>query len=395
MLDIVLCFHIHQPYRLRTVRLVDRSGDLFDDVLNRAVVEKAARTCYLPACDLLKGLMDRYGSDFKCAFSITGTAAEQFSMWKPLVMEHLRGLAATRCVEFIGETYYHSLFSHFDRGEFIEQVRQHSAMMEHEFSVLPTVFRNTELLYDDVVSDYLSSFDQFHVLLCEDAVADLPVTQKLHRSYNDLHVLLLRNHRLTDDIAFRFSDRQWAGYPLTAERYASRLKEYEDTVDDGHDSFLLLYMDYETLGEHHARSTGIFQFFQDLAEIILNSTCMRFSWPSDSLSHVEGHLTRVSVPKPTSWADSGKDLSAWLSCDLQENAMNTLLEVTARARRKGNEAHIERVRRLSSSDHFYYMYPWEGGADAEVHRHFSPYHSPEDAYMRYINVLTALELNLS
>jgi alpha-amylase len=395
MLDIVLCFHIHQPYRLRTVRLVDRSGDLFDDVLNRAVVEKAARTCYIPACDLLKGLMDRYGSEFKCAFSITGTAAEQFSIWKPVVMERLCGLAATRCVEFIGETYYHSLFSHFDRGEFIEQVRQHSAMMEHEFLVLPRVFRNTELLYDDRVSDYLSTFDQFHVLLCEDAVADQPVTQKLYRSYNDLHVLLLRNHRLTDDIAFRFSNREWAGYPLTAEKFASWLEEYEGMEDDGHNSFLLLYMDYETLGEHHAKSTGIFQFFQDLAEIILNSTRMRFSWPSDVLRQPKEHSTRVSVQKPVSWADSGKDLSAWLSSDLQKNAMHTLLEVSARVRRNGEEALLERVRRLSSSDHFYYMYPWEGGADAEVHRHFSPYHSPEDAYMRYINALTALELNLS
>jgi alpha-amylase len=316
-------------------------------------------------------------------------------MWKPVVMERLRGLAATCCAEFIGETYYHSLFSHFDRGEFIEQVRQHSAMMEYEFSVLPRVFRNTELLYDDRVSDYLSSFDQFHVLICEDAVVDQPVTQKLYRSYNDLHTLLLRNHRLTDDIAFRFSNREWAGYPLTAEKFASRLEEYEGTVDDGHNSHLMLYMDYETLGEHYARSTGIFRFFQDLAEIILNSTRMRFSWPSDSLSQPEDHSMRVSVQKPVSWADSGKDLSAWLSSDLQKNAMHTLLEVSASVRRNGEEALLERVRRLSSSDHFYYMYPWEGGADAEVHRHFSPYHSPEDAYKRYINALTAVELNLS
>jgi alpha-amylase len=268
-------------------------------------------------------------------------------------------------------------------------------MMETEFAVQPKAFRNTELLYDDRVSDYLSSFDQFHVLLCEDTVANLPATHKLFRSYNDLHVLLLRNHRLTDDIAFRFSNREWAGYPLTAEKYASWLEGCGGVEDDESNSFLLLYMDYETLGEHHAKGTGIFQFFQDLAGIILNSTSMRFSWPSDSLRQPKEHATRVSVQKPVSWADSGKDLSAWLSSDLQVNAMHTLLEVTARVRRTGDEALVERVRRLSSSDHFYYMYPWEGGADAEVHRHFSPYHSPEDAYMRYMNAITALELNLT
>lgn len=391
----MLCFHIHQPYRLETVHLFDRCTELFDNGMNREVVEKVSRSCYLPASDMLSSLVERYGADFKCAFSITGTVVEQLKIWTPDVLERLRRLTATGSVELLGETYYHSLFSHFDREEFVDQVGQHSAMMKREFSVLPRVFRNTELIYDDRISDYLSSFDQFRVLLCEDTAADQTAEHTTRKSYNDLHLLLFRDHVLSDDIAFRFSNHEKPDHHLTAKTYASRLRECGEMLDDGCNPHALLYMDYETLGEHQRESSGIFTFFQDLTEIIFNSTQMRFSWPSDSLSQPREQMSRVSVQRPVSWADSGKNLSAWLSSDLQKNAMNTMLEVWARARRRGDEQILERVRRLSSSDHFYYMYPWKGDADAEVHRYFSPYVSPEEAYMRYMAALAALELKLS
>ena len=395
MLNIVLCFHVHQPYRLKNRGLLDLSaqGDIFDDELNRAVVQRVTRTCYHPASSLFLGLIDRYGSGFKCSFSMTGTAVEQLRLWGPGALERFQKLADTGSVEFIGETYYHSLFSLFDREEFVEQVRMHAAMMESEFKTKPEVFRNTELLYDDRVSDFISPFDQYSVLLCEDVVTDLPAIRKPLMSYNGLHFLLLRDHRLTDDIAFRFSDRAWSEYPLSAEKYVTWLENIVESEE--RDGFVTIYLDFETFGEHHKTSTGIFQFFADLAEIILNSTHLRFSWPSESRVPVTADLTKISVRDPVSWADSGKDLSAWLSSDLQRNAMNTLLEMMERIRRKGDRGLLEKVRRLSSSDHLYHMYPWSGGADAEVHRYFSPYDSPEDAYIRYINALTVLEMRLS
>ena len=394
MLDVMLCFHIHQPYRLCTIRLFDRCAEFFDNGLNRAVLEKVSQACYAPASNMLGGLAERYSKDFKCAFSITGTVVEQLKMWNPDVLERLRGLASTSSVELIGETYYHSLFSLFDREEFIYQVSQHAAMMKREFSALPTVFRNTELLYEDRVSDYLGSFDQYRVLLCEDVAADQIAARSPQLSYNDLHLLLFRDHVLTDDIAFRFSNHEQPNHVLTADTFFSRLRQCEELLDDSRDPLVLLYMDYETLGEHHRESDGIFTFFQDMAESILSSTHMRFSFPSDSLRQPRDQMNRVSVKRPVSWADSEKDLSAWLSSDLQKNAMNTMLEVWARAKRRGDEDLLERMRRLSSSDHLYYMYPWKGGADAEVHRHFSPYDSPEEAYMRYMAALAALELQL-
>jgi alpha-amylase len=375
--------------------LLDASsqGCIFDEDWNRAVVQKVTRTCYLPASSLLLGLIDRYGSGFKCSFSITGTAVEQLRKWGPEAFERFQKLSDTGSVEFMGETYYHSLFSLFDREEFVEQVRLHTAMMESEFDIKPEVFRNTELLYDDRVSDYVSSFDQFSVLLCEDAVTGLTAKRKLLKSYNGLHILLPRDHRLTDDIAFRFSDREWTEYPLSAVKYATWLENMQESENG--DRFVTLYLDYETLGEHHGMSTGIFQFFDDLAEIILNNAHMRLSWPSDSRVPSPAGFTQISVRDPVSWADSGKNLFAWLSGDLQRNVINTLLEMMERARRHGDRGLLEDIRRLSSSDHFYHMYPWSGGADAEVHRYFSPYHSPEDASIRYINALTILKKRLS
>ena len=395
MLDVMLCFHIHQPYRLCKVRFFDRNAELFDDVLNRAVLEKVSRHCYTPASDLLYTLAKCNGADFKCAFSITGTAVEQLKMWNPEALDRLRRLVATESVELMGETYFHSLFSLFDREEFIDQVDLHTEMTKHEFSVRPYVFRNTELLYDDAVSDYLSCFDQFRVLLCEDAAVDDAAGATPCTSYNGLHFLLFRDHTLSDDIAFRFRGSGNCDLSLTPKLFASELIKREDIFHEGDSPVVLLYVDYETLGEHYSEKSGIFTFFKDLAEIILNSAQMRFSRPSDCLDRPGKQMRRVSVRRPVSWADSGKNLSAWLSSDLQKNAMNTLLELWTGLKRRGDEQILKMVRRLSSSDHFYYMYPWNGGADAEVHRCFSPYDSPEDAYMRYMAALAALELRLS
>jgi alpha-amylase len=386
MIDVMLCFHIHQPYRLEPVHLPDREADLFDNDMNRSLLEKVSTTCYVPATKTLQSLERRYGKDFKCSFSITGTVVEQLVTHKPAVMEGLRTLCSSPSVELIGETYYHSLFSRFDREEFIEQVKQHSDMMKREFARVPSVFRNTELLYEDSVSDYLSSLDQFRVLLCEDVALGQDNTAAPPMSYNGLHILLGRDHVMTDEVAFRFDGPDSPGHGLTAQSFVSQLAESEK-------AHVLLYMDYETLGEHHPEKSGIFTFFRDLAEIILNSAHMRFIVPSDAQERLTGQP--VSVQRPVTWADSAKDLSAWLSCEIQNNAISAMLELWAAVKRRGDAHLLEMTRRLTSSDHFYYMYPWDGGADAEVHRHFAPYTSPEEAYMRYMAALAVLELKLS
>jgi len=396
MLNVALCFHVHQPYRLGHIRVYDRTacGEIFDDALNRAMVERVTRVCYLPAGELFCSLIERYGPDFKIALSITGTVVEQLRDWAPEAREQFRKLAGTGSLEFIGETYYHSLFSLFDREEFVEQVHMHLEMLKDEYDLTPQVFRNTELLYDDRVSDYLSAIRQFRVVLCEDAAAGCAISGRPCRSYNERHMLLPRNHVLTDDIAFRFQDREWSEYPLTAEKFTARLERYYEEGGHDHDRFLLLYMDYETLGEHILSDSGIFQFFEHLAEIILLHDSMRFVWPSEVRSCNMETLEKLFVKHPVSWADSKKDHGAWLSSDLQRNAMGTLLEMVSRIRSQGDADLLETVRRLSSSDHFYCMFPWKGDADAEVHRHFSSYGSPEDAYVRYLNALTVLEQHL-
>jgi alpha-amylase len=329
---------------------------------------------------------------------------EQLNRWGPDALQTFVSLFGSGSVELLGETYYHSLFSLYDREEFIDQVGLHSNSMEKIFGVTPVSFRNTELLYDDRVSDFLSALGQFRLILGEDALTSGRRIGNPCLSYNGLHRLLLRHHRLSDDIAFRFTDRGWNDYPLTAEKFAAWLDELgqmwnleadreADTVRD-RDGVLLIYLDYETLGEHHSPDTGIFRFFENLTEIILKHARLKLCWPSEALLG-EKPLSRISVQSPVSWADSGKGIDAWLSEDLQRNAMFTLLRVFDRIKRTGDELLLKIVRRLSSSDHFYYMYPWDGSVDGAVHRRFTPYSSPEDGYIRLLNAITALELRIT
>jgi alpha-amylase len=394
MLNIMLCFHIHQPFRLGAVSFFERGAcrALFDDRLNRSLLLRTAMNCYIPASNMLLGLVDRYGNDFKTAISMTGTALEQMKRWSRSSLLQFHRMARSGSVQFLGETYHHSLFSLYDREEFLDQVRLHVDAMEEEFGTGPAVFRNTELLYEDRVSDYLSSAEQFEVILCEDAVSGEASEAVPCLSYNGLHRLLLRNHRLSDIIAFRFGDRSWTEYPLHAGRFVDWLEELIAEGGTGDDAHLLLYIDYETIGEHLPENTGIFRFFETLTEIILEHARLKLIWPSEA---VVQNPVKVTVTAPVSWADSTKDLSAWLGNDMQKNAMETLLRVLERVKRCGDEKLLGSVRKLSSSDHFYYMYTGERGCDADVHSRFSPYRSPQEAYVRYLNAVTAIEIRLA
>lgn len=397
MLHISFYFQVHQPYRLRPYRVlhIGKEHDYFDDDLNRAILDKVSNKCYIPANSMLLDLIDRYEGRFKVAFGITGTFIEQIKRWRPDVLESFRDLAQQGGVEFVGETYYHSLSSIFDEEEFLDQVRMHSELIEDEFGAKLMAFRNTELVYSDKVSDFISELPQFKVILMEGADKVLRWRSPLYayKSYNQKHLLLLKYYRLSDDIAFRFSDRAWIEYPLMVDKFVDWISKLPLIETGEKNLFLNLFMDYETFGEHQWSDAGIFDFISHLPEAILSRDCMSFIWPSETVQTLNYEPEALSVPEPVSWADTERDLSAWLSNSMQWSAMNALYHTLRMAKERGRTNLLETARRLSASDLFYYMCT-KYFQDGDVHKYFSPHTWPEDAYVYFINALADLEKRL-
>jgi alpha-amylase len=394
MIYVIFCFHVHQPFRLKHYKLFEIGKNLnyFDDELNERIFKRASEKCYLPMNELLLNHIRKFEGAFKISFSITGTFVEQAYLYRPEVMDSFKTIAREGGAEFIGETYYHSLSCLFDEEEFLQQVRLHSEMIEREFGVRPRTFRNTELVYSNRVSDLIAEIPDFRLILLEGTEKILKENSPLYarRSHNYEHILLFRHYRLSDDIAFRFSDRSWAEYPLTAEKFAKWVADLSLSEREGRNLYLLLYMDYETFGEHQWKETGIFEFMKKLPELLLNHKHISFSWPSEVLETLNYEPEILSVPFPVSWADTERDLSAWLSNPLQWNAMKTYFEILKKVKEKRKMGLMETARRLSSSDLYYYMCI-KYFADGDVHKYFSPYDRPEDAYIYFMHVLTDLE----
>jgi alpha-amylase len=396
VLHIVLYFEVHQPYRLRPYRALDiGSHNYGDDELNKRIIEKVSTKCYLPANNLLRKLMARHEGRFKVSFSMTGTLIEQLRQYRPDVLESFRDLARLGGVEFLGETYYHSLAFLFDQEEFLEQVSMHSALMQQEFGARPTTFRNTELIYSDSVSDLVAELPYFRIILTEgaDHVLKWRSPLYLYRSYSQRHLLLLKHYRLSDDIAFRFSDRSWSGYPLTARKFLGWIGELPLVEKERRNLYLNLFMDYETFGEHQWADTGIFAFLNDLPRQVLGNHFVSFVWPSDVLDSLNYTPEALNVPVPISWADTERDLSAWLSNSMQQNALTTFYDLLRQIKGKGRTDLLPVARRLSSSDLYYYMCT-KYYRDGDVHKYFSPYSCPEDAYTYFMNALADLENRL-
>ncbi len=397
MLHIVFYFQVHQPYRLRPYRVlhIGREHNYFDDGLNRSIIDKVSSKCYVPANALLLDLINRFEGRFKVAFGITGSFVDQLRQWRPDVLESFRDLAQHGGVEFLGETYYHSLSCLFDGEEFLEQVKMHSDLIQEEFGASPIAFRNTELVYSDKVSDYVSELSQFKIVLMEGADKILKWRSPLYayKSYNQKHFLLLKYYRLSDDIAFRFSDRAWAEYPLMVGKFVDWVTKLPLIEKGGKNLYLNLFMDYETFGEHQWSDAGIFDFLKHLPETMLKNEGVSFMWPSELLHSLNYEPEALSVPAPVSWADTERDLSAWLANPMQWNAMNTLYELLKRAKQSGRQDLLETARKLSASDLFYYMCT-KYFQDGDVHKYFSPYTWPEDAYIYFINALADLEKRL-
>lgn len=391
MKTICLYFQIHQPLRLKKYRFFNMGRDhhYLDDFANSSIIQKIAQKCYLPMNTLLLKLIRENGNRFKISFSMSGLAVEQLRMHAPSVLDSFRELAATGCVEFLGETYAHSLASLADKNEFIEQVKQHGKLMEQEFGTKPTAFRNTELIYSDTIGETVASLG-FKTMLTEGAKHVLGWKSSNYVYTNVLNPklrLLLRNYKLSDDIAFRFSDKGWPEWPLTVDKYVSWL-----THDEMPGDVINLFMDYETFGEHQWADTGIFDFMAHLPAGVLNSGQLEFGTPSETTQKYQP-ISVLHSQYPISWADEERDITAWLGNELQNEAFQSLYSLREQIETLDRPDYDYVWRFLQCSDHFYYM-ATKWFSDGEVHRYFNPYDSPYEAFINYMNVLSDFKMEV-
>lgn len=385
MRSICLYFQVHQPFRLRTYRFFDIGADhyYYDDYQNKHIVKRIAEKCYLPANEILLGLIKEYGADFRVSFSITGTAIEQFKKYTPEVIESFRKLAKTGNVEFLAETYSHSLAAFKNETEFRQQVQQHAQTIEKLFGVKPVAFRNTELVYSNEVADMVYRLG-YKVMLTEGAKQVLGWKSPNYLYKSKPHPglkLLLRNYQLSDDIAFRFSQTNWSEWPLTAEKYLNWLNVIEKKQE-----VVNIFMDYETFGEHQKAESGIFAFLKALPGTVLRSKKWIFRTPSQ-IADLLDPVDSLDVPYTISWADEERDMTAWLGNDLQDEAFDTLYSVAATMSDCDDEDLVRDWNYLQCSDHFYYMCT-KWFSDGAVHHYFNPYGTPYEAFINYMNVVS-------
>ena len=378
-----LYFQVHQPVRLRKYHFFDigKNNDYYDDFANRTYTRKIADRCYLPANRVILELIKKYGKNFKVAFSITGLAIEQFQKYAPEVIDSFRELAATGSVEFLAETYSHSLACLVDEAEFKRQVKRHSEVMKDLFGMKPVTFRNTELVYSDEIGEMVANMG-YTTMLTEGARHILGWKSPNYLYTNSINPklrLLLKNFRLSDDIAFRFSDQNWDQWPLTAEKYVSWL-----TAADG--EIVNLFMDYETFGEHQSAGTGIFDFLAALPGQVFANSDFEFLTPKEAAAKHQP-VAPLHVPYPISWADEERDLTAWLGNELQNEAFEELYKTRDKVNALKDEALIHDYNCLQASDHFYYMCT-KLFADGDIHSYFTPYATPYEAFINYMNVLS-------
>ena len=389
MKTICLYFQVHQPWRLKTYRFFHMGKDhnYLDDLTNRAIMQKIARQCYLPMNALLLKLIKENKGKFRCSFSLTGTVVEQFRAYAPEVLDSFRALAETGCVEFLAETYSHSLAALASKEDFVEQVKLHTAMIKKEFGHKPTAFRNTELIYSDGIGAMVAEMG-FKTMLAEGAkhILGWKSPDFVYANAEDQKLrLLLRNYKLSDDIAFRFSNQGWAEYPLTADKYASWL-----AAENG--EIINLFMDYETFGEHQKASTGILDFMKALPKAVLAHGDMEF----ETVSKAAAKHQPVSVlhcPHVMSWADEERDITAWLGNELQNEAFSKLYALKDKIKSL-KDADFDYVWNfMQTSDHFYYM-ATKWLSDGDVHSYFNPYGSSYEAFINYMNVLSDFQIEV-
>lgn len=384
-----LYFQVHQPRRLGQFSFFDigTGRDYFDDGLNQVIMRRVAKECYLPTNLLLLKLIRKH-PDLRISFSISGSALKQLQVFAPAALESFQMLAATGAVEFLSETYYHSLSFLTSKDEFQAQVMKHHDKIRELFGISPTVFRNTELIYNDEIGRTVHELGFAGVFT--DGIEKILRDRSPNHLYQHPDVptrIFLRNYQLSDDLAFRFMQKSWTEWPLTPAKYITWLEALLKK-----DELITLGLDYETFGEHQKADTGIFKFLETLLTRMAKHKKIKMISPSQAIEWLDP-MDTLHVPDSISWADENRDLSAWLGNDLQQNAFETLKKMEAPIKNIGSPALLNTWRYLQTSDHFYYM-STKTGNDGNVHNYFSPYTSPYAAFMNYMNVLTDLSLQV-
>ncbi len=391
MPSVCFYFQVHQPRRVKKYRIFDigHESDYFNDqsetnLNNERIIRKVAAKSYAPTNAVLLELLKRH-PEFRVSFSFSGLLLEQLAAWAPEVLDSFRALVATGRVAVLAETYHHSLAFFYSLVEFERQVKLHAAAIKNYFGLRPTVFRNTELAYNDNLGRWAERRG-YRGVLAEgwDKVLGWKSPNFLYRPNGTKRIkLLLKNYRLSDDIAFRFSEKSWSEYPLDAPKYVQWLN-----AANGQGHLVNLFMDYETFGEHQWADTGIFDFLRHLPGEILKH-------PDNDFVTVEEAVERyptmddLTVPQVVTWADTERDLSAWTGNELQTSALTSLYDLEPIVLKARDEQLLESWRRLQTSDHFYYMCT-KWFADGDVHAYFNPYASPYEAFISYMNVLNDL-----
>jgi alpha-amylase len=393
---IVLYLHVHQPFRVRHYTIFDagKNHDYFfempydDRTSNHRIAQKVAEKSYLPTNRYLLELLNRY-PEFRISLSITGTVLEQLERWAPDALHSFIDLVKTGRVEIVGETYHHSLAFFYSRAEFEVQVAMHKQKIQELFGQTPQVFRNTELSYNNDVA-YWADKAGYKGILAEgwDPVLGWRSPNFVYRpTYTNNIRLLMKNYKLSDDIAFRFGNQEWSEWPLTADKFTHWLNETQEGTNFN------LFMDYETFGEHQWHDSGIFEFLRHLPEQWLQREGNTFMTVSEAIESFDP-VDKVDVPNTITWADTERDLSAWLGNNMQQQAIHAIYELQDGIIATGDLALIEDWRRLQASDHFYYMCTkWFN--DGDIHAYFSPYENPYEAFIAFMNSYHDLKFRLS
>ena len=390
MVNICFYFQVHQPYRLKKYRVFDigQHHNYFDENKNREILQKVAAKCYFPANKVVLNLLKEH-PELKVSYSFSGIVLEQLEKYSPKALNLFQKIVNTGQVEILEETYHHSLAFLYSKKEFEDQIKLHTKKIKQFFGQKPKIFRNTELIYNNQLAKHVEKLG-YKAILAEgwehylgwrspNFLYQPPKTKKIK--------LLLKNYKLSDDIAFRFSDKNWSEHPLTAEKYARWINQV-----NGNGEIVNLFMDYETFGEHQWADTGIFRFFARLPQELRKHPDNQFVTPSEAIKKLKPKDT-IDIPHLLSWADTERDASAWLGNKMQQGALQHLYKLQRQIKWKKDKTLLNDWRKLQTSDHFYYMCTkWFN--DGDVHKYFNPYDGPYDCYIAFMNIINDLKTRL-
>lgn len=395
MLTVCPYFHVHQPYRVKRYRAFDIGNDpeYFNDesqsdLNNKFIVDKVSEKSYIPTNRILKELLDTE-PEFRFALSFSGTILDQFEEYRPEVLRSFQELIETGRVEVLADTYHHSLAFFYSVPEFERQVKKHEARVQELFGVTPKVFRNTELSYRNDLAKWCEEHGYVGIMAEGwDPILGWRSPNYLYRPPGCENIkVLLKNYKLSDDIAFRFGQQSWAGWPLDADKFAGWVHAHH-----GDGETVNLFMDYESFGEHQWEDTGIFEFLRALPRAVMQHPDTSFKTPTETVESYDV-VGEIDVPNILTWADTDRDLTAWVGNDIQQDAIYKTYALEHDVLATGDEELIETWRKLQTSDHFYYMCT-KYFNDGDVHAYFSPYESPYDAYIAFMNALSDLQLRV-